>query len=46
MKAEQMKEAERIKNKWRFEKEKFEMLMKDEGFLQEKVMSLYKKGTF
>ena len=41
-----MREAERIKDKWRFEKEKFEMMMKDEGFLQQRVMQLYKKGTF
>jgi len=46
LRTEQMKEVNRVKDKWRHEKEKFEMMMKDEGFLQQRVMQLYKKGTF
>lgn len=46
LRSEQMKEVNRLKNKWRLEKEKFEMLMRDEGFLEQRVMQMYKKGTF
>jgi len=46
LRTEQTKEVNRVKDKWRHEKEKFEMMMKDEGFLQQRVMQLYKKGTF
>jgi hypothetical protein len=28
---------------WRCEKEKFDMLMKDDGALEKKIMNLYKK---
>jgi len=43
---DQMKEVDRLKDKWRFEKERFEMMIKDEGFLEQKVMQLYKRGAF
>lgn len=46
LKVDQMREAERMRDKLRHEKERFEMMMKDEGFLTQKVMQLYKKGTF
>jgi hypothetical protein len=46
LKMDQMKEVERLKDKWRLEKERFEMMIKDEGFLEQKVMQLYKRGAF
>jgi len=46
LKMDQLKEMERLKNKCRLEKERFELMIRDDGFLEQKVMQLYKKGTF
>jgi len=46
LRMDQRKEVERLKDKWRLEKERFEMMIKDEGFLEQKVMQLYKRGAF
>lgn len=43
IKSNKMKEIEMLKNKWNCEKEKFESLMHDNGYLEEKIMKVYKR---
>lgn len=38
-----MNEIEMLKNKWNSEKEKFESLMQDNGYLEGKLAKVYKK---
>ena len=32
-----------MRNMWSYEKEKFDMIVKDDGFLERKIMELYRK---
>jgi len=46
LKMDQMKEMERLKDRWNQERGRFEMMIRDEGYLETKIMDLYKRGKF
>jgi len=40
---DQMKEIDRLRNRWSNEKLRFEMMTQDENFLEKRLVDLYKK---
>jgi len=43
MKDEQQRQIEELNNIWNCEKEKFNLSIKDDGYLEKRIMELYKK---
>ena len=43
IKKDKMREIDSLKNKWSSEKDKFEGLIRDDKYLEEKIIQAYKK---
>ena len=43
LKSEQMKQVQELRDMWACEKQKFDLVMKDESKLEDKITKLYKK---
>jgi len=46
LKTDKKKQIEKLQDKWRNEKERFDTIVKDDGYLEQKIMEIYKKNEY